>query len=320
MRLTFLGTSSGTPTVERNVTGIALRLDNGRVWLFDCGEGSQQQMLRTDLRPARIDRIFLTHLHGDHCFGLPGLLASAAVHGRVGASVEVFGPVGVRELLETTLRLSHTHLPFPLVIQEISEGCDLPARDGIGVRARPLTHRVPCFGYSLREDPFPGRFDPQKARARGVAEGPLFGRLQRGESVTGAGGRVVHPSEVMDLPRRGRHVVLLGDTRDSREMLEEARRCDVLTHEVTYDATRESDAIRWGHSTSSMAGRFAQEVGARVLLVTHFSPRYMKGSTLTVQDLVEQARKECPETRVIAAADRWHFEIERPAPIRAPGE
>ena len=296
------------------MTGLALRLDSGRLWMIDCGEGTQHRMLRTDLRPARLDRVLITHLHGDHCYGLPGLLASAAVHGREREPVEIIGPRGIQELVETVTRVSRSELPFPLHFVEVEGADDLGERDGIRLAVRPLEHRIESFGYSLRERELPGRFHPERAVAGGVTPGPDFGRLQRGEAVELADGRKVLPEEVVDGPRPGRHLVVLGDTVNSPAMVEEARGCDVLVHEVTYDRTREKAAHQWGHSTSAMAGRFARQVGARCMIITHFSPRYnpSREGTLTVQSLCSEAQQESPETRVLAARDLWHFRVPFP--------
>jgi ribonuclease Z len=310
VRLTFLGTSAGTPTRARNVTGQALQFDDGRLWLLDCGEATQHQLIRTGLRASRIDRILVTHLHGDHCYGLPGVLSLAAISGR-SEPVELVGPDGTAELVRTVLRLSHNHLPYRLDIRELGAGGTVEARGQWSWSAWPLRHRVPSFGYVLQEAPRPGRFHPDRAQALGIPAGPLYRRLQDGQAVTLADGRTIQPAAVCEPPRRGRKLVLLGDTADSRALADAGRDCDLLVHEATYDARREDKAIQWGHSTSTMAGRFAAELRARALVLTHFSGRFQDGDDdgVTVPDLVREAQAACPGTRVFAAEDGWTHEI-----------
>jgi ribonuclease Z len=316
VRITFLGTSAGTPTRERNVTAQALQFANGGWWLLDCGEATQHQVMRAGLRAGRCERILITHLHGDHCYGLPGMLSCIGIQGR-SETLEVAGPPGLREFLETILRLSEAHLPYPLVITELpATGGTLAPLGGWTVSAHPLVHRVTCLGYVLREAPTPGRFHLDRARRIGIPEGPLFAQLQRGEPVRLDDGRIVVSSDVMDPPRRGRIVVLLGDTSDPSGIAEAATGCDVLVCETTYEAAREAKAVEWGHSTSAMTGAFAQRIGARTLLITHFSSRYgaagVSTGAPTIAELVAETRAACPATQVLAADDLWTFTVDRP--------
>lgn len=310
MRLTFLGTSAGTPTRARNVTAQALQFDDGRLWLLDCGEATQHQLIRTGLRASRIDRLLITHLHGDHCYGLPGLLSLIAISGRTDP-VELVGPPGIAELVRTVLRLSHNHLPYRLDLHELAVH-GAPERRGTWTwSAWPLRHRIPSFGYVLQEDLRPGRFHPERARALGIPPGPLYRRLQDGHAVTLADGSAVEPAVVCEPPRRGRKLVLLGDTADSTAIAAAGADCDLLVHEATYDAARADKALLWGHSTSAMAGRFAAALRARALILTHFSGRFEDGDAdgITVPDLVREAAAECPGTRVLAAQDAWTYDI-----------
>jgi ribonuclease Z len=309
VKLTFLGTSSGTPTRTRNVTAQVVGFDNGACWLLDCGEASQHQLMRAGLRAGRIERILITHLHGDHCYGLPGMLACMAIQGRTDP-VQLVGPVGIRELIETVLRLSDHVTGFPLEIVEVAAHRTLAAMSGWAVSAHPIRHRIPCFGYVLREAQRRGRFHPERARALGIPEGPLFGQLQEGRSVTLADGRTIAPELVCDPPRPGRKVVLLGDTQDASGIAVAAQDCDLLVHEATYDADRSDKAEQWGHSTSAMAGDFAQRVGARHLIITHFSSRYTDSAGDDgVPRLVAEAQSRCPGTAVHAADDLWSFTL-----------
>jgi ribonuclease Z len=309
VKITFLGTSSGTPTRTRNVTAQALTLDSGAMWLLDCGEATQHQLMRAGLKASRIERVLLTHLHGDHCYGLPGLLACIAIHERR-EPVELVGPRGLAELVHTVLRLSESVLPYRLEITELDGPRALARRSGWSASAHRIAHRVTCYGYDLREDPRPGRFDLERARALGIPEGPLFGRLQAGEAVTLADGRTIAPGEVCSPPRPGRHAVLLGDTDDPSGIAEAAHGCDLLVHETTYEAAREEKAHQWGHSTTAMAGAFARRIAAKRLIITHFSSRYTEGDgDFGVDRLLAETREACPGIEVMAADDLWSYAL-----------
>jgi ribonuclease Z len=312
VRITFLGTSAGTPTRQRNVTSQAVQFDDGELWLLDCGEATQHQLMRAGIRAGRCARILLTHLHGDHCYGLPGMLSCIGIHGR-SEPVEIVGPVGVRELVETVIRLSDAQLPFPLVFHELpAAGGVLPHRAGWAVSAHPLVHRVPCLGYVLGEDPRPGRFHPERAVALGLPDGPLYRQLQLGETVRLADGREISPEAVCDPPRPGRKVVLLGDTSDASAIIPAGLGCDLLVCEATYDGSRQAKAVTWGHSTTLMTGELAARIRAKTLIITHFSSRYTDtAKSQTVADLVAETRTACSETNVIAADDIMTFAVDR---------
>jgi ribonuclease Z len=308
VKLTFLGTSSGTPTRLRNVTSQALTLDNGDLWLLDAGEATQHQLMRAGLRASRIAVILMTHLHGDHLYGLPGVLACMTIHER-DEPVLLVGPVGLREFVHTVLRLSESGVPFPLEIIELSgDHHEVGARGGWTIGAHRIAHRVACYGYDLREAPRPGRFDLDKAKALGIPAGPLYRRLQDGAAVTLEDGRTIASREVCEPPRPGRHVVLLGDTDDAGGIAAAAQGCDLLVHETTYDRERTAKARQWGHSTTAMTGAFARRVQARNLIITHFSSRYTDGEgPMGVAQLVAETQAECPDTAVHAADDLWSF-------------
>ncbi len=309
MKITFLGTSSGTPTRTRNVTAQVVSLDNGVLWLLDCGEASQHQLMRAGLRAGRIERILITHLHGDHCYGLPGMLACMAIQGRTDP-VQIVGPRGLRELIETVLRLSD-HVPtFAIEWVELETERSLGTRSGWTASAYPIRHRIACFGYVLQEDPRPGRFHLERATALGIPAGPLFRQLQNLQPVTLGDGRTIRPDEVCDPPRPGRKVVLLGDTQDATGISAAAQGCDLLVHEATYEASRTAKAEQWGHSTSAMAGAFARSVGARHLIITHFSSRYTDADADGgIAQLLAEAQAECPQATVDAADDLWTFTL-----------
>jgi len=302
MDFVVLGSSSGTPTLTRNVSGSALRFDDGRVWLIDCGEGTQHRILRSPLRPGRIERILLTHLHGDHSYGLPGLLASLGVHNR-SAAVEVIGPPGVREWLKVTRQVSDLRLGYRLRVTEVQPG-DSFERDGVGITVRPMRHRVPSYAYLLREPTQRGRVDIERVRALGLAPGPELGRLADGESLRLQDGREIRPEDVLGPARPGRLLVHCGDSSDSSALLGEAEDCDLLVHECTHDAGRRDRAIQWGHSTTEMVAELATALRPRLLVLTHFSSRYTcEGGAMTVADLLEEFRSRCPDVPVMAADD-----------------
>ncbi len=313
MKITFLGTSSGTPTRRRNVTAQAVQFDHGGLWLLDCGEATQHQLMRAGLKASRIERILLTHLHGDHCYGVFGLLSCIAIHQRT-AAVEVVGPPGTGELIRTVLRLSEAHLPFPLTISELpAHGGRVTPLHGWSVEAHAINHRVTCLGYVLREDPRPGAFDPERARALGIPAGPLFRRLQHGETIDLPDGRRIAPEAVRDPARPGRVAVLLGDTSDARAIATAGHGCDVLVCETTYAEDRTEKAAEWGHSTTAMTGELAALMAAKTLIITHFSSRYTEpGSGTDPAALARQTQRYCPDTQVLAADDLWTFVVEPP--------
>lgn len=291
MELTFLGTSAGAPTAERNVSGLALRM--GRQWdLFDCGEGTQHRLMRTPLSLPKMRRVFISHLHGDHCFGLFGVLGSRSMD-RSAAPLSIYGPPGLQNMLDVVLEASSTYLTYPLEVHEVgADGGRVIDDDEMTVDALPLTHRVMSFAWSLREKDRPGVFNVEAAIAAGVEPGPLFGRLRQGETVELADGTRVEPDAMVGPPRPGRQVIIAGDNSAPVELLDRTGGVDVLVHEATYTeevlATMEED---FGHSTAARVAIAAQQSGVRNLILTHFSPRYgYTGSGPTIADVGDEAR------------------------------
>lgn len=293
--VTFLGTSSGTPTADRNVSSLAVTLD-GRTLLFDCGEATQHQFLRSNLRSGAIEAIFISHLHGDHVYGLPGLLATLSMNGRT-EPLPIHGPLGLRDYLASALRTTFHHPFFPI---EVREEAPFTA-DGYRVELLPLDHSVRSLGWCVIEDDRPGRFDVARARALGVEEGPAFGVLQRGGSVT-AGPRTIHSSDVLGPTRPGRRVVYCTDTRPCENSLALARGADLLIHESTYGNDLQTEAYERFHSSAADAARTARDAGAKRLILTHFSARYTD-----VAVLLAEARAIFPETE--AAEDFATFTV-----------
>lgn len=285
-----LGISSATPTRERNVSSLAVFLD-GRSLLFDCGEGTQYQLIRSPLRLRNLAAIFITHMHGDHVFGLPGLLATLNMQGR-DTPLTIFGPRGLDSFVTPALQYCYLQVGYPYQIVETTGG-HLFAGEGYAVRALPLDHRIPTFGYAVIEDDRPGKFDVYRARELGVPEGPQFAQLQNGENVTLEDGRIVRSSDVVGPPRAGRRIAYCTDSAPCRNAVELARDCDLLIHESTYGDDMADEAARRKHSTARQAAGIAADAGAKRLLLTHFSPRYTDPAVL-----LEQARSVFPNVEI----------------------
>lgn len=275
MELIFLGTSAGVPTRTRNVTAILLNLQHptqAGLWLFDCGEGTQHQLLRTSFNPGKLDRIFITHLHGDHLFGLPGLLCSRSMAGNV-QPLTIYGPRGIREFVETSLRLSGSWTDYPLTIEEVSEG--LVVDDGLRrVTAFALNHPVECYGYRIEEHDKAGALDAQALIALGITPGPLFQRLKSGETVTLPDGRIVHGEDFLAPVIPGKKLAIFGDTAPCPAALQLAQGVDIMVHEATLEYAMEEKANSRGHSSTHQAAQLARDAGAGRLVITHVSSRY----------------------------------------------
>jgi ribonuclease Z len=269
IRVTFLGTAASRPTVGRNVSGIAVQRE-GDLMLFDCGEGTQRQMMRFGTG-FNVATIFVTHLHADHFIGIIGLLRTMALQGRQ-EHLDIYGPPRSGDVLRQAAYLGSERIPFPLRIRELEAGEAVPLGQ-YDVIPFSVDHLVPALGYALREHTRLGRFDVERARALGVPEGPLFGRLHRGEPVE-VGGRVVRPEEVVGDPRPGRLVAYTGDTRPSVGILEVARGADLLIHEATFAEDEKDRAHETFHSTGRGAALLALEAGVSRLALTHISARY----------------------------------------------
>ncbi|NYU09954.1 ribonuclease Z [Enterobacteriaceae bacterium CCUG 67584] len=275
MELFFLGTSAGVPTRTRNVTSILLDLQHptrGGLWMFDCGEGTQHQLLRTAAHPGKLDKIFITHLHGDHLFGLPGLLCSRSMAGNI-QPLTIYGPPGIREFVETSLRISGSWTDYPLEIIEIKPGVVF-RDDAYTVTAAALNHPVECYGFRIEERDKPGALDGAALIAAGVPFGPLFQQLKRGESVTLEDGRTINGAAYLSPPRPGKKLALFGDTAPCDNALALAQGVDLLVHEATLEVAMEEKANSRGHSSTHQAARLARDAQVKKLIVTHVSSRY----------------------------------------------
>lgn len=313
MQITFLGTSSGVPTRSRNVSSVALRLpQRAEVWLFDCGEGTQHQILRSDVKISQITRIFVTHMHGDHIYGLMGLLASCGLAGNP-SRIDIYGPPKLDEYLRAAGRYSQTHFSYPVKVHTVQPGVVYEDEE-FTVSCSPLVHRVPDFGYRVAEKDKTGRFDVERAAALGIPSGPLYGKLKRGEVVTLPDGRRVNGAELCGETQIGRKFVYCTDTVYCENAVELARDADVLIHEATFAHQDAELAYQRLHSTSTMAAQTALGAGAKRLIMTHFSPRYAPGNAIELEDLLTEARAIFPNT--LMAHDFLTYEI----PRRSTGE
>jgi len=283
----FLGTGAGIPAKLRNVTSIALKLLEERkaVWLFDCGEATQHQILHTSLKPRRIEKIFITHLHGDHIFGLPGLLGSRSFQSG-DSELTVFGPKGLRQFITVSLQISDTHLQYPLKIVEIEDGI-IFEDDQFLVEAAKLDHAVESFGYRIIEKDKPGTLNAKKLRDDGIPPGPIYAKLKNGESVELDNQKIIHGKDYLGPTIKGRIITILGDTRTCANALKLAANADVLVHESTFSADNEEMAYEYFHSTTTQAAKTALQANAKMLCLTHISSRYGLEDS---KHLVEEAK------------------------------
>ena len=268
LEVLFLGTAGSTPTARRALPATLVTRGGDRI-LFDCGEGTQRQLLRS-VGLVDLEEVFVTHFHADHFLGLPGMLKSFALRGR-DAPLSVYGPPGLRRLFEALAPVIG-RIPFELRLVELEPNVRLE-RDGYAIAAYAAEHGVRAYGYALVEDERPGRFDEQRARELGVEPGPDFGRLHRGEAVPGTGGEV-RPEQVVGEPRRGRKIVLTGDTSPTVATRVAADHADLLVHEATFAADEAERARATGHATARGAAELALEARVALLALTHVSPRY----------------------------------------------
>ncbi|WP_323144289.1 ribonuclease Z [Massilia phyllosphaerae] len=291
MEFQFLGTGAGMPSKARNVSGLALRTHGAPHWsLVDCGEGTQHQILRSAWSLHTLRAVFITHMHGDHCYGLPGLLASAGMQNR-SAPLFVVGPAPLRAFLQGVMATSELGLPFPVEFVEVGclHGAD-PLPD-LRVHAIALSHRVPCWAYAFTERSVERRIDTERLRAAGVAPGTAWGRLQHGEDVALDDGRVLHADDFLLAPRKARKIIVGGDNDRPQLLVEEARTAEVLIHEATYT---EDVLHKVGpgpqHSSARMTAAAGQAAGVPNLVLTHFSPRYQDSGPLTIGAVEAEAR------------------------------
>jgi ribonuclease Z len=290
------------------MTSLALQwVQQGALWLFDCGEGTQHQVLRAPgVRLSQLEHLWVTHLHGDHVFGLPGLLASRSLIKGADTSVILHGPDGLAEYLQPVLRITHTGIRYPWRIETVAEGL-IYEDDKCEIVCRRLVHGVTSYGYAVQEKPHPGEFDARQAAALGIPAGPLYGRLKNGETVTLPDGRAIDGRTLLGPPRPGRKVVVCGDTGATPAVAELAEGADVLVHEATFLNEDAQRAAEVGHSTPAGAAAAAREAGVKTLILTHFSPRYESDKASRLPILLAEAQTVFPNTHL--AADFWTYDV-----------
>jgi len=298
LSLTFLGTSAARPTVERNVSSLVVERE-GETLLFDCGEGTQRQMMRYGVSFA-LTEIFFTHFHADHFLGIIGLMRTLGLQGRV-EPMKLYGPRGAKKVLTNAISLGVERPPFGVEVIELDVGQELK-REEYTLKTFATDHGGTSIGYALIEDERPGRFDPDKARAAGVPEGQLWGKLQRGEVVS-VEGREVRPEGIVGGKRKGRKVVITGDTKGCAGTVEAATGADLLVHEATFGEDEKERAKETNHSTARDAAQVALAAKCRKLVLTHLSARY----SISAEELLKEAKEVFAET--VVAKDGLAVEV-----------
>ncbi|MGM0510121.1 MAG: ribonuclease Z [Thermoplasmatota archaeon] len=298
MKLVFLGTGGSYPSPQRNVTSTALKY-KGDVLLFDCGEGTQRQLMRSSLSFMETKKIFITHFHGDHFLGIPGLIQSMKLNDREDP-LEIYGPKGMTDLTTILMKLGYFNPSFEVKIQDINPGAELRF-DDYTIKAVETDHGIPSLAYGFQEKTKPGRFDKQKALDLGVPEGPLFSRIQKGHTVE-VDGKTIRPEQILGPPRRGKKVVFSGDTRPSYEVIQLAEEADVLVHEATLDRSMSDKAIEFGHSSVDKAAEVAKKARVKRLFLNHISPRYKDP-----EPLKEQAKEIFEKTVIPDDLDEYEI-------------
>jgi ribonuclease Z len=300
LHVLFLGTAAGVPTLKRSLPAILVQRDGERL-MFDCGEGVQRQMLMAGGSLNRVTKVFITHMHGDHVMGLPGLLQTMALLSRE-RGLDIYGPPRIKDFLEGIRQTVQFVLTFPIEIHEIERAGVVCDEREYAVRATRSRHVIPSFAYAYVEKPRPGRFYPSRAKALDIPEGPLWSQLQRGQRVKLPNGREVKPEEVMGPHRQGRKIVYTGDTRPFKGLERFAADADLLIHDSTLGEELAGRAEMYGHSTVDQAARSARKARVKKLVLTHISQRYEDTSTW-----LQQARKIFKNTYV--AEDLLRIEI-----------
>lgn len=296
LQIVFLGTSAAAPTAYRNLSGLFVKRE-GQGFLFDCGEGTQRQMIRFGTGFS-LDAVFFTHFHADHYLGIIGFVRTLSMLGRTTPLV-MYGPKPAATFLPKVIRLGVEDVALPIEIVEVEPGQRILQGNGFHVEAFATDHRIPSIGYALVEDMRPGRFDITKARSLGIPEGPLFGKLQRGEAIVLPDGRAIASADVVDAPRFGRKIVISGDTRPCDGTLAASENADILIHEATFGDLEQARARETRHSTAREAALIARDARVKRLVLTHLSTRYDREA----HTLLHQAREETKNGTIVEVAD-----------------
>ena len=299
LRVTFLGTGGSLPTTNRNPSGIMVNRE-GELMLFDCGEGTQQQMMRAKTGMMALSSIFISHFHADHILGIPGLVQTLSFHGRT-EPLTIYGPHWVVEFTKLLIALGYYKLKYEIKSVQLEPG-NIIKRDGYSIHVLKTDHSVPSLGYALVEDERRGRFKREKAIELGVPPGPMFSKLHRGESVE-VDGRIINSEDVVALSRKGRTIVYSGDTRPCEGVLNASKGANLLIHDGTLIDEKYDRAVESMHSTAGEAAALAKEAGVHQLVLTHISSRYTDDTTPILQDA-----KKIFEN-VIVAEDLMEIEV-----------
>jgi ribonuclease Z len=291
LEVIFLGTAGSVPTSTRGLPAIAIQRKDELI-LFDCGEGVQRQMIRAKVGFHRKAKVFITHMHGDHVLGLPGLIQTMALLDRK-QKLEIFGPVGIKAFIEGIRDTVQFVLTFPIEISEIRKEGLVCAEKEYQVNSVKTDHGIFSLAYALEEKPRPGRFNLEKAKELGIPEGPLWSKLQHGEEIRLPNGHIVKPEQVVGEARSGRKIVYSGDTRPTEHLVKLAANADLLIHEATFDEELMDRAKEDGHSTPTQAAKIAKKTEAKWLILTHVSARYQN-----TQILLKKAKEVFPKVEV----------------------
>ncbi|GGD22135.1 ribonuclease Z [Pontibacillus salipaludis] len=304
MEFIFLGTGAGVPSKKRNVSSIALQLlqERGSTWLIDCGEATQHQILNTSIRPRRIEKIFITHLHGDHIFGLPGFLGSRSFQGGT-SPLEIYGPRGIKTFIETALSVSSTRLTYDIHIHEIEEG-KIYEDDQFVISCKKLDHGIMSYGYAFEEKDKPGELLVERLKEKGVQPGPIYQQIKDQPRVMLENGTMINREDYVGPPKKGRKVCVFGDTRYHERFIPFVKSADVLVHEATFAENEDELAYNYYHSTTAQAARLARDAGVAQLILTHISSRYQDND---VEQLLNEAKSYFSNTEI--AADLRHFMV-----------
>jgi ribonuclease Z len=299
LQITFLGTGGSIPTLQRGLSAIMVRRKNESM-LFDCGEGTQRQMIHAKVGFHKLTKVFVTHMHGDHVLGLPGLLQTMSLLGRT-KDLKIFGPIGIKKFIDSFNQTVSYNLTFRLIVSEIEFGIVCKEKE-YTVTAVQSGHMNPSLSYALTEKPRPGRFYTKKARSLGVPEGELWSKLQNYKSVKLDDGRIIEPQMVLGKSRPGRKIVYTGDAGPSEALVKFAKKADLLIHEATFEDELKEKAIENGHSTPSIAAKTAKNAEVKKLILTHISARYRDANLL-----LQQAKHIFAETEL--AKDFLNLEL-----------
>ncbi len=294
LKIQFLGTCAGIPSKTRNVSSLVIQMlqRENECWMIDCGEGTQHQLLHSSMTLSKINKIFITHLHGDHIYGLPGLISSRSFQGATG-KLQVFGPKGIKDFIHTSLSVPGTYVRYPLEINEIDEGV-LFTSDAFSFEAIKLEHGLVSFGFRIEEKDESGSLNVEKLKSLGVTPGPIFKQLKEGKQITLESGLVIDGKDFVGPVKKGKTIAIAGDTRQCESIKQLAKDADILIHEATFLDKDKSLAYEHFHSTAKEAAQVAKESNVKMLFLNHISSRYCE----TTEELLNEAQAIFPRTYI----------------------